>query len=86
MTNEKAKKMSLELAGKLAELTNKHGIKVTGSWIVMPEHLIILAFEAPTSDTFQKLSVEPEIMRFISSNMSEIKMAMTLEESMKMLK
>jgi sialic acid synthase SpsE len=59
---------------------------VTGSWTLIPEHLIILAFDASTSDAFQKFSMEPEIMRRMASNMSKIKMAMTLEESMKILK
>lgn len=47
MNNEKAKKMSVEVAGKLGKLTKKHGIKNVGSWTVIPEHLVFMVFDAP---------------------------------------
>lgn len=86
MNNEKAKKMSAEVAGKLGKLTKKHGIKNVGSWTVIPEHLIFMVFDAPISDAFRKFAMEPDMMKRIANNTTEIKMAMTLEESMKLLK
>jgi len=86
MNNEKAKKISVEVAGKLEKLTKKHALKMTGSWTVIPERTMFLFFEALTSDAFQKFAIEPDMMKWIAANTTEIKMAMTLEESIKILR
>jgi hypothetical protein len=86
MTNEKKKKMALEIMDKLPTLLKKHGIKNVGMWGVPPEHLNVIVYEAPSLDAFLKLQMEPEIMKWVAQNTTEIKIAMTLEESMKFLK
>ena len=86
LNNEKMKKMTLELPGKLSGLEKKHGVKRVGAWTVIPEHLLIWVYEASSSDALQKFSMEPEIVKWMAWNTSEIKLAMSLEESMKLLK
>jgi hypothetical protein len=46
------------------------------------EHLSARAarWKARTSDAFQRFSMEPDMMKWIANNMTEIKTAMTLEE------
>jgi hypothetical protein len=86
MNNEKMKRMTLELPNKLGGLEKKHGIKRVGVWTVIPEHLLVWVYEAPSSEALQKFSMEPEIAKWMAWNTSEIKLAMSLEESMKLLK
>jgi hypothetical protein len=86
LNNEKMKAMTLALPDKLSELEKKHGVKRIGAWTVVPEHLLIWVYEAPSSDALQEFSMEPEIVKWMVWNTSEIKLAMSLEESMKLLK
>jgi len=86
LNNEKMKAMTLELPGKLTALEKKHGVRRVGAWTVVPEHLLFWVYEAPSSDALQKFSMEPEMMKWMSWNTSEIKSAMSLEESVKLLK
>jgi hypothetical protein len=86
MNNEKMKKLTLELPDKLGGLEKKHGIKRTGVWTVIPEHLVVWVYEAPSSEALQKFSMEPEIAKWMAWNTNEIKLAMSLEESNKLLK
>jgi hypothetical protein len=55
-------------------------------WTVIPEHLLVWVYEAPSSESLQKFSMEPEMVKWMAWNTSEIKLAMSLEESMKLLK
>ena len=80
------KKMTLELPAKLVGLEKKHNVKRIGAWTVVPEHLLIWVYEAPSSDALQEFSMEPEIVKWMAWNTSEIKLAMSLEESMKLLR
>jgi hypothetical protein len=86
LNNEKMKKMTLELPEKLCALEKKHGIRRIGVWTVIPEHLTVWVYEAPSSDSLQKFSMEPAIVKWMAWNTSEIKLAMSLEESIKLLK
>ena len=86
LSNEKMKAMTLELPGKLGGLENKHGVKRVGAWTVVPEHLLVWVYEAPSSEALQKFSMEPELLKWMAFNTSEIKLAMSLEESIKLLK
>jgi hypothetical protein len=86
MNNEKMKKLTLELPDKLGGLEKKHGIKRTGVWTAIPEHLVVWVYEAPSSEALQKFSTEPDIEKWMAWNTSEIKLAMSLEESNKLLK
>ena len=86
LNNEKMRKMTLELPAKLGGLEKKHGVKRIGAWTVVPEHLLIWVYEARSSDALQDFSMEPEIVKWMAWNTSEIKLAMNLEDSMKLLK
>ena len=85
INNEKMKKMTLELPDKLGQMETKHGIKRVGVWTVIPEHLLVWVYEAPSSEALQAFSMEPEMVRWMAWNTSEIKLAMSLEESNKLL-
>ena len=86
LNNEKMKAITLELPDKLSGLEKKHGIKRVGAWTVVPEHLLVWVYEAPSSEALQKFSMEPELLKWMAFNTSEIKLAMSLEESMRILK
>jgi hypothetical protein len=86
INNEQMKKLTLELPDKLGELEKKHGIERVGVWTVIPEHLLVWVYEAPSSEALQKFSMEPEMVKWMAWNTSEIKLAMSLEESNKLLK
>lgn len=86
MNNEKMKKMASEIMEQIGALTQKHGIKMVGNWGVPQEHLSIIVYEAPSLDAFLKLQMEPAIMKWVAKHTTEIKIAMTTEEAMKLLK
>ena len=52
-------------------------------WI---KHLLVWVYEAPSSEALQKFSMEPEMVKWMARNTSEIKIAMSLEESIQLLK
>ena len=80
------KKMALEIVEKMGALLKKHGIKMVGSWSVAREHLSIIVYEAPSLDAFLKLQMEPALMKWMAQHTTEIKIAMAIEETMKLLK
>jgi len=86
INNEKMKKITLSLPEKLGDLEKKHGIKRIGVWTVIPEHLTVWVYEAPSSENLQKFSMEPDMIKWMAWNTSEIKLTMSLEESIKLLK
>jgi hypothetical protein len=86
LNNEKMRAMTLELPDKLSGLEKKHGVKRVGAWTVVSEHLLVWVYEASNSEALQKFSMEPELLKWMAFNTSEIKLAMSLEESMKLLK
>jgi len=70
----------------LGDLEKKHGIKRIGVWTVIPEHLTVWVYEAPSSENLQKFSMEPAMIKWMAWNTNEIKLAMSLDESIKLLK
>jgi hypothetical protein len=86
INNEKMKKITLELPEKLGGLEKKHGVKRIGVWTVIPEHLTVWVYEAPSSENLQKFSMEHDMIKWMAWNTSEIKLAISLEESIKLLK
>ena len=86
LNNEKMKAMTLALPAKLVGLEKKHKVKRIGAWTVVPEHLLVWVYDAPSSDALQEFSMEPEMVKWMAWNTSEIKLAMSLEESMKLLR
>jgi hypothetical protein len=86
MHNEKVRKISIDAANKMDKLMKKYRIKVVGSWTSMPDHTNISVYDAPSMEALLKCSMEPEIMAWMSYNMTETKPIMTLEDTMKLLK
>ena len=83
--NEKAKKANLELMAKMGPLLAKHGIKLVGAWVSLPEHLTGAVYDAPSMEALVNLSMEPEAMTVIVYNISEVRPVLTLQETMKLL-
>jgi hypothetical protein len=52
---------------------------------VFENHMTVMVFEA-TYEAFQKLSMEPEVMRLNAINTSSTKVAMSMDEAFKILK
>jgi hypothetical protein len=86
MNNEKMKKMASEMMDKIGGLTKKHGIKMVGNWAVAREHLNIIVYEASSLDAFLKLQMEPAIRKWQAQHTTEIKIATTTKEAMKLIK
>ena len=78
LNNEKIKAITLELPDKLGRLEKKHGIRRVGVWTVIPEHLLVWVYEAQNSEALQKFSLEPDLLKWMTWNTSEIKLAMSL--------
>ena len=85
LNNEKMKTITLELPEKLGALEKKHGVSRIGAWTVIPEHLTVWVYEAPSSENLQNFSMEPDMVKWMAWNTSEIKLAMSLEESINLL-
>jgi hypothetical protein len=85
MNNEKARKITLEAMEKLEPLTKRHGVKVVGAWADFEEHKTVMVFEAGF-EAFEKLSMEPEVMRLMAINTSSTKVVMNMDEATKILK
>jgi len=47
---------------------------------------LVWVYESPSSEALQEFSMEPALLKWMAFNTSEIKLAMSLEESMKLLK
>lgn len=86
MFNEKARKVNAEYMSKLDGLLKKYGVKMLGAWGVPTEHLNITVFETPSLDIFLKLWMEPEVLALGAYETYEVKVALSMEESMKMLR
>ena len=83
MRNEKNNAIVARKAGCIGK---KHDINRIGVWTVIPEHLTVWVYEAPSSENLQKFSMAPEMIKWMAWNTNEIKLAMSLEESIKLLK
>ncbi len=83
--NETSRKSMAEYMSKAAELLTKHGVKMVGSWHVYGEHWTVMAFDAPSFEAMQALLMEPEMMSITNWQTMELKAAMTLEETWKMV-
>ena len=85
-TNEKARKIVLEVFEHMDELMKKHEVKMIGGWNVHLEHLMVTVFEAPSFEAFQKFRAEPVMDRLAYSQTSEIKVATSAEDVLKFLR
>jgi hypothetical protein len=84
--NVKMRKLFADAGKKTEELYKKAGCKEIGSWADMPGHTIYVLVEAPSAEALQKTMMDPFMMEMLGHNETEIKMVMTTEESMKLLK
>jgi L-rhamnose mutarotase len=82
--NEKMKKTWNQIYAQMPELLKKHGVKNLGSWAVVPEHTLYFVFEA-SGEAFQKYLMEPDMLTWLGTNTTEIKMAAPLEQQAKAL-
>jgi hypothetical protein len=73
-----------QITAKAPELWKKHGIKNLGTWTVIPEHTIYFVFDV-SEEAFQKCMMEPDMMLWLGTNTTEIKMAVTQEVTTKIL-
>jgi hypothetical protein len=85
LNNERVREATIEGMSKSEELAKKHGIKIVGGWNVHSEHLVVDVFEAPSFEAYEAFLMEPEIMNMNNWYTTEVKVAMTLEDTMKMV-
>ncbi len=74
-----------ERSPKLEEAAKKHGLKMLGGYVVIPEHKLYMIYDAPTSDDFGKAMSEPAMIQMLGDNMTEVKRAWTFDEAEKLL-
>jgi len=86
MVNKKSRKIALELADKIEGLTKKHGVKIVGIWSVFSEHLTVSVWDAPSLEALQKLSSEPEFAAWYSIHTGEVKVAVGMADTAKMMR
>jgi len=84
--NEKKRKANLAYLDKFDAWSKKYGVKTVGVWSVPNEHLTFMVIEAPSLEAFQKVSMEPEAMAVGASETYEVKLALNMEEIVKMLR
>ncbi len=84
--NEKTKKMWMDYVNAVGEIEKKYGTKSVGVWSDIPAHTVYMVVEAPSAEIFQKSLMEPLIMQLILSSETQIKMVLSQEESMKLMK
>jgi hypothetical protein len=83
--NEKSRKATSELMGKVDELMKKHKIKMLGAWTTDPAgHESFWVVEAPSLEAFQKFGMEPEVLASSAYRTMDIKLVMSMEEEMKL--
>jgi hypothetical protein len=61
-------------------------MKNLGACNVNTEHLGVMMLEAPSLEAFNKLGMEPEVMALSAVETYEVKLALSMEEAMKMLR
>jgi hypothetical protein len=86
MFNEKARKAFMEYSTKLDGILKKHGVKMLGNWNVPTEHLSVIVFEAPSIEDFNKCGMEPAVLALSAYETYEVKLAIGMEEAMKMMR
>lgn len=80
--NERWRKVTLDAMSKSEELAAKHGVTILGAWVVHSEHLVVQVFEAASFEALQAFSAEPVIMNALNYQTTEMKLAVTMQESM----
>ncbi len=86
MNNEKVRKAAMNAWSKLEEIAKKYGIKTIWAGSVPNEHLSVYIYDVPSLEAWNKAGMDPNIMAVLSTETAEVKLAMSMEESMKMLR
>lgn len=85
MFNEKAKKAMLAYMNKMDVWAKKYRLKVLAAANVPNEHLSVMICEAPNLEVMQKASMEPVVMALSAYNTIEVKPALGMEETKKVM-
>ena len=70
---------------RLHGLLKRHGIRLVGSWTASWEHTSWMVIEAPSIEAYQNFSYEPEVIASGEFETKEIKLVMSIEESLKLM-
>jgi len=84
--NEKTCKVYLDYFKNVDRLMEKYKIKSLGGCAVHPEHLTVGLFDAPSLKAWEEFSMEPEVHALVAYETMEVKLAMSMEEAMGMIK
>jgi hypothetical protein len=76
----------LDYFKKVDKLMEKHKIKSIGGCAVHSEHLTVALCEAPSLKAWEEFSMEPEVHALGAYETMEVKLAMSMEEAMKLMK
>ena len=85
MFNETTRRIYEKWLSSYAESYRKNGVKLIGGWTVQSEHLNFWVVDAPSLEALQALMMEPEILALSAIETMEFKMAVNLEEVVKMM-
>ena len=83
--NETTRRVYAQWASSYAESYRKHGVKLIGGWTVHGEHMNFWVVDAPSLEVLQALMMEPEILALSAIETMEFKVAMNMEEAVKMM-
>jgi len=83
--NAETRKVYAAWLAKWQEMAMKHGIKFVAACSVHSEHLTVGILEAPSLEAIQRYSMEPEIMAMNSVDTTELKLATSMDEGIKLL-
>ncbi len=86
MHNEGAKTAYNKFYAKLNELLQKDAIKIVGGWVSTPEHLAVIVYDLQNPESMAAFMREPEVLVWLSYQVTETKPVLMLDEVMKMLK
>lgn len=84
--NKTVNKIFKNYNAKLGALLKKHGMKMVGGWVLMPEHTTVMIFDVPDPNAMIKFMGEPEFMAWQSYQIVKTRPVATWEEVMKKLK
>jgi hypothetical protein len=84
--NEKTCKVYLDYFKNVDRLMEKHKIKSIGGCSVHPEHLTVALFDAPSLKAWEEFSMEPVVHALGAYETMEVKLALSMEEAMELIK
>ena len=85
MFNEKTRQIHLDLVRNLDSLLKKNNVTLLGCWFDLPGHTLYEVYDAPDAGAVQRMSMEPEIMRWASFNTMKIVSVSSMNEVMGLL-